>query len=368
MADLRTYLRQQPWIYRPGADALFILFPAFLAVFVVLIFPDFFGNSDAMPPWAWLLFIVGIDVAHVYSTLWRTYLDPDEFQRYKRHLTLIPFFGWVVGTLLYFIDPMLFWRVLAYLAVFHFIRQQYGFMSLYARKDKRAKWERTIDAVTIYAATLFPLLYWHTHLPRNFHWFVDGDFGALSADWLTVAGAVVYVGILLIWLGKEVYMLQQGRRFNLPKNLILIGTMLSWYYGIVVKNGDLAFTATNVVAHGIPYMALVWMYGRKKVERGTMQAPKNHWIRRVFRWQYLPVFIGVLLLFAYLEEGLWDALIWRDHEGLFPWAAGMPFVGDAGTLAWLVPLLALPQVTHYVIDGFIWKVRKPGGEVGEVLN
>ena len=22
---------------------------------------------------------------------------------------------------------------------------------------------------------------------------------------------------------------------------------------------------------------------------------------------------------------------------------------------WLVPLLALPQLTHYVLDGFVWK-------------
>jgi len=23
-----------------------------------------------------------------------------------------------------------------------------------------------------------------------------------------------------------------------------------------------------------------------------------------------------------------------------------------------VPLLALPQITHYVIDGFIWKIKR----------
>ena len=27
-------------------------------------------------------------------------------------------------------------------------------------------------------------------------------------------------------------------------------------------------------------------------------------------------------------------------------------------LAFIVPLLALPQVTHYILDGFIWKIRK----------
>jgi hypothetical protein len=27
-------------------------------------------------------------------------------------------------------------------------------------------------------------------------------------------------------------------------------------------------------------------------------------------------------------------------------------------LMWLVPLLALPQSTHYVLDGFIWRRGK----------
>jgi hypothetical protein len=24
----------------------------------------------------------------------------------------------------------------------------------------------------------------------------------------------------------------------------------------------------------------------------------------------------------------------------------------------IVPLLALPQITHYIIDGFIWKIKR----------
>jgi len=36
----------------------------------------------------------------------------------------------------------------------------------------------------------------------------------------------------------------------------------------------------------------------------------------------------------------------------------------------LVPLLTLPQLTHYILDGFIWKIRKDeikwNNEVGEL--
>ena len=31
------------------------------------------------------------------------------------------------------------------------------------------------------------------------------------------------------------------------------------------------------------------------------------------------------------------------------------------TQAFIVPLLALPQATHYLLDGFIWKLGKAAG-------
>ena len=79
----------------------------------------------------------------------------------------------------------------------------------------------------------------------------------------------------------------------------------------------------------------------------------------VLRKALMAAACGVLLLFAYFEEGLWDGFVWRDHQGLFPWTQQFPFLQDEHLLALIVPLLTLPQVTHYVIDGFIWRVRKP---------
>jgi hypothetical protein len=64
-----------------------------------------------------------------------------------------------------------------------------------------------------------------------------------------------------------------------------------------------------------------------------------------------------LVVLAYLEEGFWDGLIWREHQ-LFFWPFSfLPSVNDSVILALLVPLLALPQSTHYVLDGFIWRVK-----------
>ena len=54
---------------------------------------------------------------------------------------------------------------------------------------------------------------------------------------------------------------------------------------------------------------------------------------------------------------LWNNLIWHDHEQIFPNILELT-VTNKITLNILIPLLALPQIMHYFIDGFIWKLKK----------
>ncbi|HEY0771410.1 MAG TPA: hypothetical protein VGD31_13855, partial [Sphingobacteriaceae bacterium] len=145
---------------------------------------------------------------------------------------------------------------------------------------------------------------------------------------------------------KELYVSILNRSFNVPKNLIVAGTFLSWYVGIVAFQADLVFTLLNVVAHGIPYMALIWIYGEKK-STTTFK----------FNWQGVLIFAGVLLLLAYVEENLWDRFVWNDHQSVFPLFAGTA-IENSTILSFIVALLVLPQVTHYVLDGYIWRFSK----------
>ena len=50
----------------------------------------------------------------------------------------------------------------------------------------------------------------------------------------------------------------------------------------------------------------------------------------------------------------WDKLVWHDHPMIFG-AGGFSLEGVMLTL--VVPLLSLPQTTHYLLDGFIWKTK-----------
>lgn len=341
----------QVWLYSATADSIFILAPAFVVTLGAVIFASWFPASATASPLMWLMLVVGVDVAHVYSTLYRTYLDREESRRYHGLLFGVPIACWVGGVILYSAGSMAFWRVLAYLAVFHFVRQQYGFLRLYARRERQTVFRRRVEGAAIYLATLYPLIYWHTHA-RHFSWFLEGDFFHLPFPLLERAAMAAYV------LALGGYAAVNIRCANWPKHLVLAGTALSWYTGIVVYDGDLIFTATNVVAHGVPYMALVWFHERKKSGRSG----------GFFRPGMLPLYLGFLVALAYFEVGLWDVLVWRDHMQFYHWLAFLPQVQEPGLVALLVPLLAVPQATHYVLDGFIWRIRGGGLPYGSTAR
>lgn len=347
-----------PWLKSSKFDLTFIVLPPFFSILFVLFFSDLQSSDNSIPLWAWFVFVLGIDVSHVYSTLFRTYFNSNEFTENKTLFTLIPIGVWVTGVVLYTMSGPLFWRALAYVAVFHFIRQQYGFIRLYTRSDILSTRDHWLSNLLVYLATAYPIIYWHCHQPRNFHWFMDGDFLPGLPLLLSKLVGSAYLIVIFVYLVNEVGRLSRGLPLNIPKNAIIIGTALSWYVGIVYFNDDMAFTVTNVVSHGIPYMALVWIYGVNQKDRVNSPLIFGRFPYQVFFSKFsLPLFFAVLFLFGYLEEGLWAGLVWREHLEVFGVFSWLPKVSSKDTLAWLVPLLTLPQATHYVIDGFIWKMK-----------
>lgn len=335
------------WLVSPGKETALILLPLFLPVLIVFLFQGYFEAHTEVTTMWWLILILMIDVSHVYSTLFRFYWERATFQKYRSLLILIPVCCLLIGVGLYMISSFLFWRVLAYAALFHFVRQQYGFLRLYSRHENTNLFTRWIDSLAIYSATVYPVIYWHLHLTDSLNWFVPHDFVSVHLPNADQFIFTVYVLILLTYLGKEIYQSIKTSTVNIPKNGIMFGTYLSWYAGIVFFHGDLAFTLMNVVSHGIPYMGLIWLYGEKKNST-----------RFSFGVKGVAVFILTLLMLSYFEESLWDVFVWKDHVSLFPFFTFSNPITDSWLLSIVVPLLVLPQVTHYVLDGFIWRFSK----------
>lgn len=337
-----------------------------LAALFLLVAGRFSGDlQGAVPPWLFLLAVVGVDVAHVWATGWRLLAGGNEGNRRALLYGAIAGAAYVTGVVMHAISPLLFWHVIAYTAVFHFIRQQYGWVALYRRKNGEneetdGRISRRIDSATIYGATLAPLLFWHTH-PRQFSWFVAGDFLSGLPPRLGDVALAAFALIFLVYLWKEASRLRLRRRISWGKNLIVFTTILTWFLGIVVLDSDYAFTVTNVLVHGIPYFGLVYVTSRRKAATRTGEGSP----RGSLRFAGVLAFLLPLLLIAFLEEWGWDRAVWHEHPGLFP---GPTFQPGPLLLSFLVPLLALPQATHYLLDGFLWRIRPENATTSVALG
>jgi hypothetical protein len=349
-----------PWIW--GARTDLLAFGGSAAVALALCLVAGRLSDGAVPPWCWLVLVVGVDVAHVWSTLYRTYLDRDELRRRRVLYAAVPLACWAAGVALHSWSHLAFWRALAYVAVFHFVRQQVGWVAIYrARAGDRGAAARWLDDALVYAATGWPLLWWHTHLPRSFRWFVEGDFVDLA--WLRAAvtpALAVYLALFAAYAVRAVVRATRGR-YDVGKHLVVVTTAATWYVGIVAYDGDLQFTAANVIVHGAPYFALLWAYTR---ERGS-DAPASL-VGRVARAGFA-VFFASCLALAFFEEVLWDRLVWHDRPLLFGGDRAAPLLGPIA-LALVVPLLAVPQATHYVLDAVLWRRRDTGAAQARALG
>jgi len=337
----------QPWIHKKQTDFTFILLPPFFIALIVLLFHEKLAAiQDNYSFLTWLIFIVFIDVAHVYASLFKTYLNKTEVSKHKKLFIVVPCICLLLSIAAFIVSKDFFWSVLAYIAVFHFIRQQYGFMRLYSRNEPKKKLKLLFDKMVIYNATVFPMLFWFLNPDRHFNWFVSNEFLQSNQPQITNILFVCFVIIFTAYLVSVVYGFVKTKQFNIPKNLLILGTYISWYLGIVHYNNELIFTAFNVVSHGIPYMALVYF---KEIQPNK----KQNFYLPFFQTKYLLiVFLLILLGLAFLEELIWEVTVWEEHFQFTEF-----YIPDNLHFIW-IPLLTLPQLTHYVLDGFIWKSKK----------
>jgi hypothetical protein len=334
-------MTRSPWLVSARFDLAVFVAPALLSLVAAAASGVLADPDHQTPTWAWLLLVVGIDVAHVHGTTLRVYLDRRELRRRRALYLLVPVLGFIVAALAYAATPLLFWRTLAYLAVFHFVRQQIGWARLYRRRaGERSRFDARLDEATLYAAMLYPVLVWHTRLPVQFHWFLAGDF--ISGLPLMAANVAVvpWAALLLVFFARQLQLGLRGEPLHTGKLLLVATTAATWWLGIVYFANDFAFTVTNVVAHGVPYMAMSFRVGRAA-------QPVRSWPYRRFAFYAL-----MLCALAFGEEWLWDAGVWQDQPRLFP----APELDTASIAGMLVPLLALPQIVHYVLDAYLWRL------------
>ena len=359
-------MKTTKWLISKQIDILVMLIPVWVCWLIAFLLPEIQLHS-AIPLWVFVVVVIGIDVSHVWSSIFRTYLDKEEFKAHRKTLIFAPIISFAFAFSLSAISIDLFWRYLAYLAVYHFIKQQFGFMRIYKAKNGDFRPKLIRDNFVVYLAMIYPIIYWHLATDREFAWFMDGDFlsanlGSGIMQWVGWIGNSLYFLILGWWFVEELNARRKKGVFQLGKVLWVLTTAINWFIGIIYFNSDLVFTVTNVVAHGLPYLALIIFYqgGKLRFKLGQVKAGK--WFK------IGGSIIATVIVLAIAEEYLWDMLVYRENESLFTLMGHYPIETPGYFIQLLaIGFLAVPQITHYILDGYIWKNNEKNPHLKEIL-
>ena len=124
------------------------------------------GVSLAILVWIWAL---GFDGPHIYGTISRTYTDSDEMRK-RGKLYYGSLLWFTLGPAMVFLGRMNFlgtnlWTAAFFLfaslwAYYHLVKQHYGFMILYKKKNNDlAEMDNLIDRAFLFLGMTYPLLH-----------------------------------------------------------------------------------------------------------------------------------------------------------------------------------------------------------------
>src|SRR4051794_5654608 len=166
---------------------------------------------------AWAILI---DAPHVFGTFSRTYFDRSERQNRARLL-------W--GSLLFFaVGPLMvlagvglvFFFIAALWAYYHLVKQHYGFMVLYKKKNNDlAPVDNALDRLLLLFAFNYPFVAFIARDPEamaRVPQLLHSSINRLSL--LLLAGTII-LGIA--WLGRQVQRAITGQALDIPKYLLL---------------------------------------------------------------------------------------------------------------------------------------------------
>ena len=293
---------------------------------------------------AWAILI---DAPHVFGTFSRTYFDRAERKNRARLL-------W--GSLLFFaIGPVMvlagaglvFFFVAALWAYYHLVKQHYGFMVLYKKKNgDLARVDNVLDRSLLLLAFNYPFVEFIARDPeamKRVPALLQGGANGLAK--LLLASTIV---IFVVWLGRQIQRAFTGEPLNVPKYLLLAAAIpMHWIVLLTpMPNKPIAIVAILTIYHNFQYHRLIWFHNQKYTNAREKYGAAEIISRRVLFYMAFGIIFGIIYqgprqLLNNLGPGLGVQI------GIsFLW--GYAFI-------------------HYYLDSKIWRVRRDPS-VGKALQ
>ncbi len=350
--NARTRLISLRWIISGRDDMVWFIGSVLASYFLLLIYVT--GVVPLVPmvaAWAIL-----IDAPHVFGTFSRTYFDRTERKARKRLLwgSLVFF---LVGPLMVLAGAgLVFFFLAALWAYYHLVKQHYGFMVLYKKKNNDlARVDNALDRVFLLLAFTSPFVAFvamdaeaMARVPVALHSITGGLAKALLVATLSVA---------VVWLARQVQRAMSGLALNVPKYLLLAAAIpMHWVVLLTpMPHKPIAIVAILTIYHNLQYHRLIWFHN-KKYAQGTDKRERYGAAELISR--RVLYYIGFGLLFGLWYQGprqltLVYAVNSNQTESFWTQLAASFFWGYA--------------FIHYYLDSKIWRVRRDPS-VGKALR
>src|SRR5438105_14244452 len=205
-----------------------------------------------------------IDAPHVFGTFSRTYFDASEWKT-RRRLMLGSLLFFVAGPALVLLGfGFTFFFIAALWAYYHLVKQHYGFMVLYKKKNNDlAPIDNALDRFLLMFAFNYPFVA-----------FIANDPSAMARVPPILRSGVYGFAILLLigtlvlgvaWLGRQIQRAALRQTLNGPKYLLLAAAIPMHWIALLMPmpNKPIALVAILTIYHNLQYQRLIWFHNQK---------------------------------------------------------------------------------------------------------
>jgi hypothetical protein len=326
------------------------------------------------------LWAILIDAPHVFGTFSRTYFDRTERQNRARLLWGSLLFFAIGPLMVYAGAGLVFFFLAALWAYYHLVKQHYGFMVLYKKKNNDlAPVDNALDRLLLLFAFNYPFVAFIARDPeamKRVPLVLQSGVNGLAM--VLLAGTIV---LAIAWLGRQVQRAVTGEALNVPKYLLLAAAIpMHWIVLLTpMPHKPIAIVAILTIYHNLQYHRLIWFHNKKysgTAGRGSSPAVKDDrrgsspTVREGLdrRQQYGAAELISRRLLYYIAFGILFGLIYQGPRQILGYISlkdgggGQSFATQLG-----ISFLWGYAFIHYYLDSKIWRVRRDPS-VGKALN
>jgi hypothetical protein len=340
------------------------------------------------------LWAILIDAPHVFGTFSRTYFDRTERRNRGRLLWGSLLFFAVGPIMVYAGAGLIFFFVAALWAYYHLVKQHYGFMVLYKKKNNDlAPVDNALDRLLLLFAFNYPFVAFIARDPeamKRVPATLQSGVNGLAA--LLLAGTII---LAVAWSGRQIQRLITGELLDVPKYLLLAAAIpMHWIVLLTpMPHKPIAIVAILTIYHNLQYHRLIWFHNKKYVvataattgTAGVSPATESASSRgssptvregsslntTKARQKYGAAELISRRLLYYIAFGIIFGLIYQGPRQILGYISLRKGDGVAGAQS-LATQLGISFLwgyafIHYYLDSKIWRVRRDSA-VGKALN